>query len=444
MSAVGSSGLPAAGEDGFEDRPAHHHYCYGLISLFLNLVLRAAPRLGAASRVLNVLRPFLPWCGSMPTGDCGQLWILRIGLYEITRAKEFTSDRIWIVDHTVQIGTTKCLLIVSVRLSRWQEKRGPVSHHDLEVLALEPVEQSDGQIVCRQLEETAAAVGAPRAIASDRGTDIRSGIELFQAHHPDTVGVYDIAHKLAILLKQELKSDETWAKYLKCFGQTKPCLQQTSLAFLTPPTPRNKARYMNLKELVRWGTKALAYLDNPQPVTDHPVDKVRLRERLGWLRKYRKPLARWDTFVRVVATTLEYVRQEGYHDRAADELRKQLTPIPLDRQSKQLAEKILAFVREQSALARKGEHLVGSSECIESLIGKGKRLEGQQSKSGFTRMVLGMAAAVAKPTTEYLEQALANVKTSDLTNWCHDKLGVSVQAQRQRAYAIASSGTKPG
>jgi hypothetical protein len=436
--------LPAVYEDGFDERPAHHHYCYGLISLFLNLVLKAATSLGAASRTLNTMRPFLPWCGAMPTADCGQLWMLRIGLHEITRAKEFTGDRIWIVDHTVQIGTTKCLLIVSVRLSRWQKERGPVSHHDLEVLALEPVEQSDGQIVCRQLEETATAVGAPRAIASDRGTDIRRGIDLFQANHPDTAGVYDIAHKLAILLKQELKSDETWAAYLKCFGQTKQCLQQTSLAFLTPPTPRNKARYMNLKELVRWGTKTLAYLDNPQPVTDDPIDKPRLRERLSWLRKYRKPLARWDTFMRVVDATLEYVRQEGYHDRAADELQKQLAPTAQDRRSKALAEKILAFVREQSALARKGEHLVGSSECIESLIGKGKRLEGQQSKSGFTRMVLGIAAAVVKPTKEYIEEALANVKTSDLTQWCHDKLGVSVQAQRQRAYAIAESGTTSG
>ena len=45
---------------------------------------------------------------------------------------------------------------------------------------------------------------------------------------------------------------------------------------------------------------------------------------------------------------------------------------------------------------------------------------------------------------EYIKEALANVKTSDLTQWCHDKLGVSVQAQRQRAYAIAESGTQSG
>jgi hypothetical protein len=48
---------------------------------------------------------------------------------------------------------------------------------------------------------------------------------------------------------------------------------------------------------------------------------------------------------------------------------------------------------------------------LESLIGKGKRLEGQQSRSGFTKMVLGMAAAVIKPTTEGSNSPSVGVRT---------------------------------
>jgi hypothetical protein len=444
LTEAGGGGLPATWEEEFQERPTNHHYCYGLIHLFLELVLRAATSLGAASETLRVMRSFLPWLGSVPTADCGQLWMLRVGLYEVTRPKEFTSDRVWIVDHTVQIGTTKCLLIVSVGLSSWQEQGGPLSHQDLEVLALEPVEKSDGQIVQKQLEETATMVGTPRAIVSDHGTDIKRGIEAFQVDHPETLGLYDIAHKTAILVKRELEADEVWSEYLKHIGQAKQRLLQTPLAFLTPPTPKNKARYMNLGPLVNWGTKTLAYLDNPQPVTDEPVNKKQLREKLSWLRKYRKRLVRWDAMMRVVTTTLEHIRQEGYHRRAVQELRRELKLIAKDPQSRRLADKIQVFVKEQSAHIRKGEHLIGSSECIESLIGKGKRLEGQQSKSGFTRMVLGMAAAVVNPTKEYLEQALATVKTHDVIQWCRENLGVSVQAQRRRALTCSSSGTKTG
>lgn len=115
MPAARDSGPPATWEDEFQARPTNHHYCFGLIRLFLELVLRAATSLEGASQALKVMRLFLPWFGAIPTADCGQLWLLRIGLYEVTRRKEFTDDRVWIVDHTVQIGTTKCLLIVGVR-----------------------------------------------------------------------------------------------------------------------------------------------------------------------------------------------------------------------------------------------------------------------------------------------------------------------------------------
>lgn len=381
---------------------------------------------------------------SAPTGECGQLWLLRIGLYEVTRPKEMADDRVWIIDHTVQIGDMKCMLILGCRLSWWQENRGPLNHRDVEVLALEPMVKSNGEMVCNQLQDTAIKTGVPRAIVSDHGTDIRGGIEAFQKDHPQTVNLYDIAHKMAILLKRELEADDDWSEYLQQIGQVKQRLQQTALAFLTPPTPRNKARYMNLEKLVTWGTKTLAYVDRPYPVSEVPLDKRQLREKLGWLVTYRKPLRRWKSIMGIVDTTLEFIRQEGYHRRATRELQRQLNPMITDQKSRRLANKILEFVNEQSTHARRGEHLIGSSECIESLIGKGKRLEGQQSKSGFTRMILGMAASVVSPTKDYIGQALAHVKTRDVFQWCHRKLGVSVQSQRQRALGYARCRTKPG
>src|SRR5437867_2006491 len=94
--------------------------------------------------------------------------------------------------------------------------------------------------------------------------------------------------------------------------------------------------------------------------------------------------------------------------------------------------------------AKPGERLIGSSEILESLIGKGKRLEGQQSKGGFTKMVLAMAAVVVKPTKEYLASAFEQVKVKDVYAWCHTKLGQSLQALRRKALAPTTAGTKTG
>lgn len=419
-------------------------YGCGIIRLFFDLVFHGAASFRGASACLKLLAEFLPGTERTPTAWCGELWIWRLGLYEILRTKEPATDRVWIIDHTVQIGTTKCLVIVSVRLSWWQEQRRPLEHQDLEVLAVTPMEHSDGPQVRLELEGTADNVGVPRAIVSDDGADLKRGIEAFQQEHPETVRVYDIAHKVACLLKHELEADARWSEFLRRLGQSKPQLQQTALAFLTPPSPKSKARYMNLEELVRWGVKTLDFLDHPRPVEGTVVEVPKLVEKLGWLDEFRSPLSEWEGLMSVVSTTLEYVRHEGYHKHAARELGQRLRPFLTQASSRRLAADLLRFVKQQAALARPGERLIGSSECLESLIGKGKRLERQQSKSGFTKMVLAMAAAVVKPTTAYLQDALAAVTTSDVYEWGRVLLGASVQSQRRLAFAQAPDGTKPG
>ena len=156
---------------------------------------------------------------------------------------------------------------------------------------------------------------------------------------------------------------------------------------------------------------------------------------------YREALAEWSTVLAILAAGREYVRQEGYHRGAAESLEQQLAPYGTTAMSARVAAALVAFVESQSAAAGNDERLIGSSECLESLIGKGKRLEGQQSRSGFTKTILAMGAAVVQPTRQYVHQALTQIKTHDVLAWCRDHLGISLQAQRHHAF---TTGTKTG
>ena len=42
-------------------------------------------------------------------------WVLRLGLYELERPKEVGRDWVWILDHTIQVGTHKALLMLKER-----------------------------------------------------------------------------------------------------------------------------------------------------------------------------------------------------------------------------------------------------------------------------------------------------------------------------------------
>jgi len=417
--------------------------------LYLNFVLDAACSFRAASAVLESLLDWLPGLSRRPAANTGQSWLLRIGLYELTRAKTPADDWVWIMDHTVQIGTTKCLLVVGCRLSAWRANERPLEHRDLEVFALEPVERSDGPTVARQLADLQQRTGiTPRALLTDEGTDLTKGIELFCQDHPDTAVTRDIAHQAAKHLKRELGRDPRWQAFAGDAGRAKQRLAQTPLAYLLPPTLRHKARFMNVAPLVEWGQKSLRYLDDPRPVADAPVDVDVLRDKLGWLTSYREALADWQPALEVIDVTLTAVRKDGYHAQAADNLRTLLAPLTATNDAAQpatiggrMATALIDFVAAQSAAAKPGERLLGSSECLESLIGTGKRLERQQSQSGFTKLILGLAAAVVEPTQDYLRRALDQIQTCDVKAWCRNHLGISVQSQRRTAFA---SGTKSG
>src|SRR5262249_43593664 len=143
----------------------------------------------------------------------------------------------------------------------------------------------------------------------------------------------------------------------------------------------------------------------------------------------------WQGLLDTAEAALDHLRTRGYHAQAAEELVPRLDRLAARPVPRRLADQMIQFVSEQSTSALPDERLPASSEVVESLIGRGKRLEGQQSSSGFTRMVLGMAAAVTKPTKEFIEKAFAAVNTNDVTAWAREKLGRSVQSCRHAALA---------
>jgi hypothetical protein len=407
------------------------------------MFLKGAVSFRACSAVIELLQDFLPSFHDIPAPNTTQSWLLRLGLYELTRPKERAEDWVFLGDHTIQLGPFKCLLIVGIRISVWKKLDRPLKHEDLSVITLEPVEQSNGEIVFQQLENARELVGVPAAILNDHGSDITCGVQKFLETHPATRALHDIAHQAAIVLKHELDADERWDAFTKQCGQTQPRIKQTELAHLAPPTQKVKGRYMNLGTLMAWGDKMLTLLDTPKETRPPDQDLTRLDEKLGWVRDFRKALVDWNDIHRVKDHVLSYARKEGYHAEAADDLSRELASITKTSAGRRVAKALEEFVRQQSQGLKPGESLPASTEVIESLIGKGKRMQGQHSRGGFTKMILGMAASVGQLTQDHIIKALETVRNCDLQKWCEENLGNSLTAQRRQALP-STSGTEPG
>ena len=102
-----------------------------------------------------------------------------------------------------------------------------------------------------------------------------------------------------------------------------------------------------------------------------------------------------------------------------------------------MREELSTFIKTESKKAKPQERLLGSSEVIESVFGKLKFLEKDQSKSGFTVLLLGLAASVSETTLDVVQKALASVPTKKVFQWFKDHVGQSVQSKRKEVKKIA-------
>jgi len=308
----------------------------------------------------------------------------------------------------------------------------------LTLFNLTPMEHSTGEAVAAQLQETREQIGIlPAVMLSDEGAELKKATLLCRGQSPawrKVPHVHDIKHKVATILNKELHRDKTWNSFVTRTNRTKLRVTLTELAFLVPPGLKNKARYMNLDTLVNWGRRALAYLDDPCDFPGQKVDPQKLPEKQGWLRQYRRPLATWSELLAVAARAEAYVRREGYHAHAAEELERELVPVARTRVSLRMKASLVAFVAEQAKGLSPGQHLLGTSEVLESLLGKYKRIQGTHCKGGMTGSLLSIGAAVFKNSTAAVEAAMAAVPVAAVRKWVRDKLGLTIPAQQALAF----------
>ncbi len=374
-------------------------------------------------------------------------WLMRLGLYALRRPLTRADDWAYLIDHTVQIGTMKCFAVVGLRLSEWPDRC--LCHGDLCLIALVPMKQSTAATVKLALEEAERRTGAPRLIVSDQGGDLLGGIDRYCIDHPRTVATCDAAHRGANRLRHLLEADERWAGFVAHLGQTKAKLQQTSLACCMGPRLRPKARFMNLAAPLRWARWCLRLLDGslPQgtPLTERQqavlagIDRTELKAKLGWLREYREAVEEWSQWHTVIQVVVRQVRRHGIDRDTVACLRRQLDELELLPSARDTAEAMIRLVEEQAWVARLGgERLIGSTEVLESIFGGWKDLQGQQSESGLTGLMLVLGALVSTWTLEEIKQALDAIPWKAAQAWVEDQVGVTVQAQRRTLQTIFS------
>jgi hypothetical protein len=414
--------------------PARGSTPVAIIDVCRRLVVQAGVALRAVPRVFGIFFGVPDAATILPEATSARWWLQRLGLFSLCEALEVADDWAYLIDHSVQIGTVKVCVILGLRLRDVPFPARALRHDDVQVLAVIPTEHSTGEIVAAQLEQVAKRTGPPRQIVSDHGSDVKKGSQRFAQRHPHTVVTYDAAHHGAIVLQRRFQADPRWSQFIARLGRVKALIQQTSDAFLLAPSLRPKARYMNLASLLRWARRILILLDRG-PGGGNASARAELR--YGWLREFRVVLEQWSRWEATVRRSVEFVRTHGLSHGCELEHSACLLALPPDERDEVLAAELSEFVRGQSQAAQPGEHLVGSTEVLESVFGKWKTLEHQESLSGITSLILSLGSLVGQWPLSRIKTALEATPVKHVVNWCHEHLPPTVQSQRRLAFAAS-------
>lgn len=416
-----------------------HSFAASMVALCVNLATIMPLR--TISKALEVTLSALGIQASIPDRETITRWCKRLGLDRITQNQNSPRlknrpDMIWIVDHSNQIGTQKVLVILGISAEALPSDGQTLALDQVEVLAIEPGESWKRDDVREVYRKLASQVGRPRWVLCDGAVELRESVDVLCDQEHTTDVLRDFKHFAANRFESLIGRSDDFTNFLGAMGKTRCLLQQSELAHLTPPGLKTKARFMNIEPIIAWAQMALAVLDNPQEPESGVQDLHKLEQRLGWLRDYREQIASWKRCCDIIALSLRWINTHGLRRETAEQIRSSLA---LERASHcdlsdQMLDVLLEFLECSSAGLKPGQRTWISSEVLESAFGLFKRREGQQSRGGFTGLIISLPTLLQRWTVAEVRESLRRTTLKAVNDWTATALGATLWSRRAVAF----------
>lgn len=424
-----------------------HHYSIKTIQKAVQQTIDCGSSLRAVEKNLKLDTSFDEL--STPSFSSVRNWLGRIGLYELQRVKEYRTDWVFIIDLTVELGQQKCLVILGVsqqylESSVFPLKRG-IKHHDVQLLSLEIMESTRGELIEQKLCELTDTVGCPVQIIADHGNDLERGIKLYSSKYPSVIYTYDVTHAMALLLKHELATSEKYQSFIQKCHQCRHQLQQTELSFISPPSQRSRCRYFNVEKLIDWAQKLLNCpidtLLKLVPTIDPESLNQKLIMKFGWLRDYQAEIAIWGQMVHLTRILETQLKRNGINQQSITEFKRQLFSTSTNLLSV-FQHNIIEYITTESSQIPTGKTFLATSDVIESIFGKYKHFSSRCPLKQIGQMVLNISLCTMNLSASVVKEALENVRYLDLKAWSSQVFGQSMLSKRKTVFSTSNDDTE--
>jgi hypothetical protein len=379
----------------------HHQYSLPIILLTLDFQRFGSMSLRGCRHCLGCLLLSLGLDGRLPSHNSIRNWVCKYGYNRIVECQVQRGSYVLYVDESIVFGSEKILLILGILQSKIPLKNS-VNHSDMEVLFVGSSNEWKAESIELELQNIAKNKRISYVV-SDEGLNLRKAYDLCNYVH-----IEDCTHIIANHLKRLYGEDTTFAAFRNLIGKLRQSwnLSKTNSQYM-PPGMRGKMRFANIFPCIEW---AKTRLDNWESMDE----KVRIS--LGFLKANSAFIEQLVVIGKLFKIVCLKLKTEGFGENQKSSIFSYLSSFTT-------GEKVIVFVQNIKEylenLAKKRieleqEHLLCSSDIIESFFGKYKQKINPNSRNKQTEFMFTIANFSGNITEKELKSALENIKIKDL------------------------------
>jgi len=228
-----------------------------------------------------------------------------------------------------------------------------------------------------------------------------------------------------------LKDDENWKSFVDFACKTKRSLVHTVLAFIAPPKPRDKARWLNLDAYIDWAENILCL----GKAKMRKAEKDKFKEQLSWVRKLKKNIAEWRTMLDILQALKNEIKSNGISEHTKSSFEKSISGLTLNTPRLiQIKNEVLEYIEEECT-GITGVY-PGCSDIIESVFAKYKIFSAKSPMKEVGKAVLTIPVFTSSISPNEVKKAMESVSAKDVEAWLDKNIGESLFAKRKQAFSL--------
>ena len=365
-------------------------------------------------------------------------WTLRLGLGLLQEVKPIQEKWIAIIDHSIDIGTKKALVVLRVTADKLQKRGSSITLEDCECIGLTVSDKITGESISEELTAIFKQSGQPCAIIKDKDYTLNKGVVLWKKREKGNSAIIDdIGHVVANALKKQFEATKCYGEFKRLLSQGAARLRQTDLAFLIPPKLRSKGRFQSISHLGKWGEKVLdKFAVKGRAKKNSLLDRFRIAfPDLGTLRPFIETFAQTAS---ITSQIMKRLKNKGFSQESYDHCKALTDRLPVRSKVKK---EIKTWLDNHLTVYHKLDipALLVSSDIIESLFGRFKHVIERSPQADMNRTVLLIPALCGKMDETTILRTFSQTCHAELKEWEVNNIPYTVRKNRQLFFSSGES-----